>query len=90
MNEEKIPEQIYLVKAWSDTLEGHTIMRAYRNRSNAELFIDCQIQLLYITSKDNPDEFEIETGYSVEYFNNEESMLSMLRTLFHVERVELY
>jgi hypothetical protein len=87
---DKSPQQIYLIKAWSHHLEGDTIMRAFYDRMDAELDIDYQIDSLCKLAKEDSDAFEIETGYSKEYFDNEETMVSILRTIFHIEKVELY
>lgn len=86
--EKKKPEMVYIVKRWFDG--DYCIMRGYHDRMDAELYVDCQVQLLYILSKDNPEEFEIETGYSPEYFDSMESMISTIRTNFHIEYVIVY
>jgi hypothetical protein len=87
---DKFPQEIYLIKAWSHHLEGDTIMRAYRDRMDAELYIDYQIDSLCKLAIKDPELFESETGYSPEYFDNEEIMVNILRTIFHIEKVELY
>jgi hypothetical protein len=79
---------VYIVKRRFD--DEYCIDRGFHDRMDAELYVDCKVQLLYLLSKDNPDEFEIETGYSPEYFDTVESMIIMLRTNFHIEYVVVY
>jgi hypothetical protein len=81
---------IYLIKIWSPYLEDETILRAYQNRKDAELFIDEQIESMCKLAREDSDLFESETGYSPEVFTIEGSMEMTLRRLFHIEKVELY
>lgn len=85
----KSPQMVYIVKQKFIDNEYY-IDRGFHDRMDAELYVDCKVQLLYILSKDNPNEFEIETGYSPEYFDNMESILTFLRTNFHIEYVIVY
>jgi hypothetical protein len=71
-------------------LESETILRAYQNRKDAELFIDEQIESMCKLAREDSDLFESETGYSSEVFTIEGSMEMTLRRLFHIEKVELY
>ncbi len=86
----KTLQEIYLIKAWSPYLESETIIRAYRDRMDAELDIDYQIDKLCKLAKEDPELFESETGYSPEVFTIEGSMEMSLARLFHIEKVELY
>ena len=94
---DKTPQEIYLIKAWSEYVYGHTVMRAYKNRKDAELFIDEQIESMCKLSKEDPELFESETGYSKEFFDFFEDdenamnvMRNQLKNLFHIEKVKLY
>jgi hypothetical protein len=94
---DKSPQQIYLLKQWSDYNGGYSILRAYRDRMDAELFIERQIESMCKLATEDPDEFESETGYSKEFFGffeeDENAMnviINQLRNLFHIEKVELY
>ena len=91
----KTPQQIYLLKQWDGFMEDCYILRAFRDRMDAEKYIDHQVDALWKLAKEDPELFESETGFSPEFFEFFEEddldfMLGRIRNLFHLEKVDLY
>ena len=89
---DETPQKIHILKQWNHYYESHYILRAYRDRNHLELDLDYELDKLCKLSKDDPELFESETGYSSKYFSDDdkETMERILRNLFHIEKVELY
>lgn len=81
-------DTIFLIKRWNGSFE--VIDGAYRNRKEAELYIDACVDDLVNLAKHNPDEFNSTVRYKVEDFIDEEHIKQIMQTFFHIERVTLY